>query len=90
MRVPAPSPSALKACLSRASHFQEGVHKLVGSEAQVKMNIRAELGSLKVLLVMFSVELKKVQSGLILTGSLNSCIISTQSPNISDAQVPYL
>lgn len=85
-----PSPSARKACLSSSFHFLEGVHKLVGSEAQVKMNIRAELGSLKVFLVMFNVELKKVQSGSILTGSLNSCIISAQSPNISDAQVPYL
>ena len=66
------------------------MHKLVGSEAQVKMNMRAELGSLGVFLVRVRVELKRVQSGSILTGSLNSCIILAWSPNISDAQVPYL
>ena len=85
-----PSPSALKAGLSSPLYSQEGVHKLVGSEAQMKMNMRAELGSLEVFLVRVRVELKRVQSGSILTGSLNSCIILARSPNISDAQAPYL
>ena len=56
----------------------------------MKMNMRAELGSLEVFLVRVRVELKRVQSGSILTGSLNSCIILARSPNISDAQAPYL
>ena len=66
------------------------MHKLAGREAQVKMNIRAELGNLKVSVVILSVELKEVESGSILTAPLNSCIVSTQSLNLSDAQVPYL
>lgn len=62
------------------------MRKLAGRGAQAKVNIRADLGSLNVSLVIPSLELKKVECGSVLSALLHSGISSTQS----DAWVPHL